>query len=133
MKMFQTLNSLQITSRHLSKEFKDILNLLDKRNRKEGTCMLLKKCIQKQIIPHSFNSATTELYEDFCTASKKRWNTTTFIRIQISLDHHLNCLETYEKKFSEAKTYFFTKLSASEKQTFEDFFNKKILKSKKSV
>ena len=36
-----------IKTSHLSKEFKDILNLLDKRNRKEGTCMLLRKCIDK--------------------------------------------------------------------------------------
>ena len=82
---------------------------MDKRNRKEGTCNLLKQCVLKRVIPRSFNSANTELFEDFCTASKNRWNATTFIRIQISLDHHLKCLENIEKKFSKAKTVLYTK------------------------
>ena len=54
------MTPITIKTSHLSREFKDILNLLDKRNRREGTCMLLKQCIQKQVIPKSFTSAITE-------------------------------------------------------------------------
>ena len=121
-----------IKTSHLSKEFKDILNLLDKRNRREGTCMLLKKCIQKQVIPKSFKSANTELYTDFCTSMKNRWNATTFLRIELSLEHHLKCLQNIDKKYLAAKTVFFSNLNTSEKQIFEKHFSKKISKSKKS-
>ena len=121
-----------IKTTHLSKEFKNILNLLDKRNRREGTCMLLKKCIQKQVIPKSFKSANTELYQDFCRSSKNRWDATTFLRIEISLDHHLKSLQNIDKKYLAAKTALFTKLNASEKQSFEKHFAQKISKSKKS-
>ena len=48
------------------------------------------------------------------------------------MDHHLKCLENIEKKFHKAKTVLYTKLSVPEKQVFEDFFNKKISKSRKS-
>ena len=102
-----------IKTSHLSKEFKDILNLLDKRNRREGTCMLLKKCIQKQVIPKSFKSANTELYTDFCTSMKNRWNATTFLRIELSLEHHLKCLQNIDKKYLAAKTVFFSNLNTS--------------------
>ena len=61
-----------IKTSHLSREFKDILNLLDKRSRREGTCMLLKQCIQKQVIPKTFKSANTEFYTDFCSSMKNR-------------------------------------------------------------
>ena len=115
-----------IKTSHLSKEFKDILNLLDKRNRREGTCMLLKKCIQKQVIPKSFKSANTELYTDFCTSMKNRWNATTFLRIELSLEHHQKCLQNIDKKYLAAKTVLFTHLNKSEKLIFEKFFHEKI-------
>ena len=56
----ENVSSTDIKTSHLSRELKDILNLLDKRNKREGTCMLLKQCIQKQVIPKSFTSANTE-------------------------------------------------------------------------
>ena len=36
-----------VTSRNLSKEYRELLKILDKKNRKEGTCNLLKICIRK--------------------------------------------------------------------------------------
>ena len=36
-----------MTNKNLSKEYRELLKILDKKNRKEGTCNLLKICIKK--------------------------------------------------------------------------------------
>ena len=65
-----------IMSSKFAREYKDLLNILSKKNNVEGTCSLLKKCIKENIIPTPFNLANTDLYDKFCDASKKRWDLT---------------------------------------------------------
>ena len=50
----------------LGKEYNNLLKLLNKKNRVDGTCSLLKKCILHQVILRTFNSSRTDLYEQFC-------------------------------------------------------------------
>ena len=96
----------------LGKEYNNLLKLLNKKNRVEGTCALLKKCILNQVIPRSFNNANTDLYEQFCDNSKRRWNATTFLRIELSLEHHLKSLENLKKAYETAKTTLSVKLKS---------------------
>ena len=73
-----------MTSKNLSKEYRELLRILDKKNRKEGTCNLLKICIKKQVIPRTFDLGNDELYDNLCNESKARWDATTFFRIERS-------------------------------------------------
>ena len=119
-----------MTSR-LSREYKDLLNILSKKNNVEGTCSLLKKCIKENIIPTPFNLANTDLYDKFCDASKKRWDASTFFRIQILLDHHLKSLENLNNSYNTKKTTLFLNFNQSEENCFEKVLEKKIFKARK--
>ena len=96
-----------VTSRNLSKEYRELLKILDKKNRKEGTCNQLKICIKKQVIPRTFDIGNDELYDNLCNASKARWDATTFFRIEISLEHHLKSLDNLNKSYTNAKNHLF--------------------------
>ena len=61
-----------MTNKNLSKEYRELLKILDKKNRKEGTCNLLKICIKKQVIPRTFDLGNDELYDNLCNESKAR-------------------------------------------------------------
>ena len=120
-----------MTSKNLSKEYRELLKVLDKKNRKEGTCNLLKMCIKKQVIPRTFDLGNVELYDNLCNESKARWDATTFFRIEISLEHHLRSLENLNKTYKNAKKCLFTKLLQFERDIIENTLRDKIRRAQK--
>ena len=120
-----------MTNHNLSKEYKELLKVLDKRNRKEGTCNLLKICIRKQVIPRTFDLGNEELYGNLCNDKKARWDATTFFRIEISLEHHLRSLENLNKSYTNAKNLIFSNLWQFEKDCIERTLNEKIAKARR--
>ena len=120
-----------MTNKNLSKEYRELLKILDKKNRKEGTCNLLKICIKKQVIPRTFDLGNDELYENLCNDSKARWDATTFFRIEISLEHHLKSLENLNKSYTNAKNLLFTNLWQFEKDIIERALKEKINRSRR--
>ena len=72
-----------VMDKNLSKEYWELLKILEKKNRKEGTCNLLKMCIKKQVIPRTFDLGNNVLYDNLSNEGKARWDATTFFRIII--------------------------------------------------
>ena len=120
-----------MTSRNMSKEYRELLKILDKRNRKEATCNLLKICIKKQVIPRTFDLGNNELYDNLCNESKARWDATTFFRLEISLEHHLRSLANLNKSCKMAQHLLFRNLWRFEKDIIERALNDKITRARR--
>ena len=120
-----------MTNKNLSKEYRELLKILDKKNRKEGTCNLLKICIKKQVIPRTFDLGNDELYDNLCNESKARWDATTFFRIEISLEHHLRSLDNLNKSYTNAKNLLLANLWQFEKDIIENTLKEKITRARR--
>ena len=97
------LTPSSIKTSHLGRDYKELRSILEKKNNVFGTVGLLAKCIATKTVPKGFNQNNLSQYEELCQEHQDRWLESTFIKINIALEHHSKRFDTYCKVFEQKK------------------------------